>query len=205
MKASFRNLLKLCRFSRKEKDDQRLPVQQVEYMGKAVDVVLLMPYGSHANIPPDFIGTLLQISTQEQNRVVIPMSFIERPKPIESGEVVYFHPVTGSKIHFKNNGDIDITTEDNVNVKCKNLKVTATEDIIASCVNVSVTATTKATVVAPAIDLTGNVVISGTLSVAGASTLAAVTSNGKNIGDTHEHTQGTDSNGDTQANISGVI
>lgn len=105
----FRNLIKLCRFSKNESDANQFPVQQVEYLGKPVDVVVVMPYGSHANIPENFLGLLLQISNQEQNRVVIPTSPKERPHPIESGEVIYFHPVTGSKIHLKNNGDVDIT------------------------------------------------------------------------------------------------
>lgn len=41
--------------------------------------------------------------------------------------------------------------------------------------------------------LTGNLVVNGTM-----------TNNGKNVGDTHGHTQGNDSNGDTEAAISGV-
>jgi len=49
------------------------------------------------------------------------------------------------------------------------------------------------------VTITGNVSITGDLSIAG-----GVTNNGSDIGETHGHTQDPDSNGDTQAPISGV-
>lgn len=112
MKGLLFNLIKLCRFSKNEADAGQFPVQQVEYLEKAGDSFVVLPYGVHANIPADFLGLLL--SAQEQNRFVLPLSAKERPHPVASGEIVVFHPVTGSKIHFKNNGDIDITAP-NVN------------------------------------------------------------------------------------------
>lgn len=203
MLGSFRNLIKLCRFSKNESDNGNAPLQQVEYLGKAVDAIVVMPYGSHANIPEDFMAVLLQLSTQEQNRVVLPLSLVERPHPIESGEVVYYHPITGSKIHFKNNGDIDITTEANVNVNCDNANVT--------CL-------TKATVTAPNIDLTGDVNITGTLDVSGISTFAsnvvagadvavtgALSQGGTDVGKDHGHSQDPDSAGNTQVDTDGVV
>jgi phage baseplate assembly protein gpV len=161
-----------------------------------------MPYGSHANVPEDFMAVLFQLSAQEQNRVVLPISIFERPHPIGSGEVVYYHPVTGSQIHFKNNGDIDVTTKANVNV---------------SCDNANVTCLTKATVTAPNIDLIGNVSITGTLDVGGVSNFAAnviaqanvavsgaLTQGGTDVGKNHGHSQGSDSRGDAQVNTGGV-
>ena len=47
--------------------------------------------------------------------------------------------------------------------------------------------TPKFTVAAPESEFTGNVSIGGTLGVSGATSLAGVTSNGKNISDTHKH------------------
>lgn len=188
---SLRNLIRLCRFSKKEKDDQQFPVQQVEYLGKVVDVFIIMPYGSHANIPEDFLGVLAQVSGQEQNRIVIPTSAKERIHPVESGEVVYFHPVTKSKVHFKNNGDIDIETE---------------ADINATCANLNAVVTTKATVTAPESEFIGNVTVNGNLAVTGSTTLSSiVTSNGKNISDTHTHSQGVDSAANTQQDTDGVV
>ena len=210
------NIIKLCRFSKNEADDSQFPIQQVEYLEKAGDSFVVLPYGVHANIPEDFLGLLL--SAQEQNRFVMPLSSKERIHPVESGEVVFFHPVTKSKIHFKNNGDIDIETEADVNVACANANITASEDITATCVNASVSASTKATVTAPDIDLTGNVNITGTLDVSGISTFAAnivaganvavtgaLTQGGKDVGKDHAHSQGNDSGGATEQDTSGVI
>lgn len=75
-------------------------------------------------------------------------------------------------------------------------------------------ANVSAAVTAPIITLNGNTTINGTLDVTdattlqdtlgvtGQSTLASVTSNSKNIGDTHTHSQGADSGSDTQQNTS---
>lgn len=78
---------------------------------------------------------------------------------------MFFHPPTGSKIHFKANGDILIES--------------------ATAVTVDVPSTT----------ITGDVVINGSLQVdtdldvTGISTLGiAVTSGGVNISNTHTHT-----------------
>lgn len=204
MKGLLFNLIKLCRFSKKETDATQFPIQQVEYLEKAGDSFVVLPYGVHANIPEDFLGLLL--SAQEQNRFVMPLSSKERIHPVESGEVVFFHPVTKSKIHFKNNGDIDIETEADINVICANANITASEDINAICDNINVTAATKATVTAPESEFVGNVTISGDLTVTGATTLSdEVTSNGKDISDTHTHPQGPDSDSNTQQNTGGVV
>lgn len=156
VKDSFKNLIKLCRFSKTGSDNRRAPEQQVEYLGKVVDAIVAMPYGSHANVPEDFMAVLLQLSTQEQNRILLPLSLTERPHPIASGEVVYYHPITGDKIHFKNNGDIDITTKADVNI---------------NCANANVNATTKVNVTAPNVEITGNVKITGKVNIIGATSI----------------------------------
>lgn len=110
---------------------------------------------------------------------------------------------------------IDLIADSNINV-------TSQADIVASGVNLSVTATgtaevtatTSCTVAAPTITLDGNVVINGSLSqgAGGTATMSGgiditgpLTNNGKDVGDSHSHAQGSDSNGDTQVNITGVL
>lgn len=114
------NIIKYCLFSKNEKDNLQYPEQQVTYMGKTADVFIVLPYGFHANIPEGFPGLLVQVNGQEHNRAAIPMSPNERPKNLESGDVVYYSPVTGEKILFKASGGIfvtgDITFEDNITV-----------------------------------------------------------------------------------------
>lgn len=173
-----RNLIKLCRFSKTESDSAQFPVQQVSYLDKAGDALVAMPYGSHANIPENALGALFQISEQEQNRAVLPISPGDRPHPIESGEVVYFHPATGTKIHFKSSGDIDISTIANLNI----------------------VAATQVQITAPNISLIGSVTVSGSLAVSG-----TLSQGGKDVGKDHTHAQPNDGAGDAEANTTGVI
>ncbi len=162
-----------------------LPIQQFEMNGRFGDAYIAAPYGMHYNLPVN--QSALNISPD--GTILMGIDPVGRIK-VEAGEVVFYHPGTKSKIHFKNNSDIDIETE---------------ADINATCNNINVIAATKATVTAPESEFIGNVTITGDLTVTGATTLSAtVTSNGKDISDTHGHTQGIDSDGDTQQNISGV-
>ena len=135
-------------------------------------------------------------------------------------------------ISVNNDSSIDVTADSNINVTSgANIKADATgnidaiagADISLQCVNLSatatgtaeVTATASATVTAPTITLNGNVVINGTLSQGGGGGTATLqgglevtgtmTNNGKDVGDTHSHSQANDSAGDTQQNITGVL
>lgn len=144
-----KSLVKFCKFSRNGKDDLQFPEQQVTYLGKTADGFVALPYGVHANIPDGFIGLLFNIYGQDNNRSILPMSPKERPKNLESGDVVFYSPITKEKIWFKASGGIfitgNVTYEDNVTIK-------------------------------------------GNLTVIGDTTLGAtVTSNGKDISDTHTH------------------
>ncbi len=112
--------------------------------------------------------------------------------------------------------NIKAHTSTNATVEAANLTATVTSALSATCATASVTASGQATVQAPTINLTGNVIISGSLTVAGAAALnggmtvaaggsntatiaapivatggAAVTgtltNNGVNVGSTHVH------------------
>lgn len=190
-KSLLQNLIKLARVTLGGKDDKEYPIQQVEYNGKAKSVFVLFPYGVHANLPEDCIVGLFPVDGSEQNKFGIGGLPNERIKNLPKGEVVFFHPLTKSKIHFKNSGDIDIETEQNINVVCNNANVNAT---------------TKIDYTAPQIDLNGIVNISGILNAnGGASVTGSLQSNGKDVGDTHKHNQGVDSAGDSQQQINGVV
>lgn len=157
MKALYQNLIKYCTTSNDSNDSDQLPVQQITYLGKAGDAYVLLPYGFHANPPKGFLGLLLSVLGQEDNRVFIPLSPKERPT-LESGEVVMYHPLTGDKVHFLNDGTIEITSQ------------------------------SKVTLNVPDAELTGNLTVKGNTTVEGDTTLGAnVTSNGKDISDTHQH------------------
>lgn len=136
-------------------DDKQLPVQQVEFLGKATDAFRIFPYGMSANVPVDFLCMLFP------NGWFLPMSPLKRPVGLESGEVVFYHPITGAKTVYKNDGSIETDSE-----------------------NVLFTGNA---VIAGDATIKGNLTVEGNLSVLGASSLKDVTSNGVNIDSTHTH------------------
>ena len=98
--------------------------------------------------------------------------------------------------------------------------ITSTADVTVDCANLSatssgtaeVTATSSCTITAPTITLAGNVIITGTLVAAGAATMSGgmgvtgtLTNNGTDVGSTHTHPQGNDSDNDTQQNTGGPV
>jgi len=188
----------LAKITKKGSEELSFPIQQFEMNGRIGDAYTAAPYGMHSNLPEG--QPALNISPD--GTILMGIDPVGRIK-VESGEVVFYHPVTKSKIHFKNNKDIDIETETDIN---------------ATCDNANITAKTKATVTAPDIDLTGNVNITGTLDVSGVSTFAAnivaqanvavtgaLTQGGKDVGKDHNHTQGNDSGGNVEQNTGGVV
>jgi phage gp45-like len=185
----------------------------MEYLGKVADGGMLFPYGMHGNVPADFLALIGAVQGNPDNRVVIGVMPKDRPT-LKAGEVAFYHPPTRALIKWDENGNLSITTGNegtgNVDVTCKNATVTASESVNVTCADATLTATTTvdvtcadatvtatatATVTAPAIALTGNVTVTGNLAVTGTMLNAGV-----NVGGTHTHTQGVDSNNDTQQN-----
>lgn len=111
-----RNLINFCRFSRTESDNQQFPAQQIEYLGKVADAFVILPYGMHANIPPEFLGILMKMSGQEQNRVVLPLSPKQRPKNLAPGDLVFYSPITGEKIVFAAAGGVTISAPNGITI-----------------------------------------------------------------------------------------
>ncbi len=104
-----KNLLRWCKVTRDGgADADQFPVQQVGYLEKVGDALMWFPFGYHANIPAETLAVMLSMQGNSEARVALPGSPVERPA-IVAGEVVVYHPATGSKIHFKANGDLEIT------------------------------------------------------------------------------------------------
>lgn len=174
--------------------DEKLsfPIQQFEMNGRIGDSYIVSPYGVHANLPENQPA----INVSPDGTILMGIDPIGRIK-VEAGEVVFYHPITKSKIHFKNNHDIDVETEADVNIQCKNinasvsedinaivggdLNATVTGDIVASCDNLNATATTKVTITAPNTELNGDMKINGNLEVTGTIKGAGVTDTITNV------------------------
>lgn len=147
---------------------------RVKGLGKESTVYVVYPYGLTANAPEGALCLSWQVEGQESNRVSIADFPQSRPKNLEPGEVVVSNYLTGSEVRFKANGDIDITVNSDVNVIASgNANITATDVNLTASGDMALTAT--------------NIELAGVL-----------TNNGTNIGNTHIHSQGNDSNGDSE-------
>lgn len=197
------NLIKRSVVTKGGDDTTQFPVQQIKYNGKVADSEMLFPYGMHANVKADIsLGVTWTIEGQEDYRVTMAYTPAERPR-IDEGEVVFYHPVQLTKTHYRNNGDLDITvTGDNGSLNLtikKDLNITVNGDA-----NITVVGTT--TVTTPTTNWTGDINLTGDLDVSGSTTLSAtVTSNGKDISDTHTHVGSASAPSGPQVNTGAVV
>lgn len=180
-----RNMIKRAVITLGGTDDKELPIQQLSYNGKVADAEIIFPYGVHANLSADnnTLCIVFAVDGQEDYRAAMGYTPTLRPKPLAEGEVVFYHPLTQSKIHFRNNGDIDIdVTGDNGSLNAtikKDLNIT-----IGGDANINVTGI--ATVTAPTTNWTGDINLDGNLVVTGTSTAADHISDGIS-GKSHTH------------------
>lgn len=183
-----KNLIRWARITRFGADDKQFPVQQVTYLGKVGDCMMIFPYGMHGNASEDSLVAMFEMGADSANRAGIPGTPQDRPK-MAGNEFCLYHPKTQSIIHFRNNGDIDIDT---VNNNQGSININTVQANIAASDSVNITA--------PETNITGNLTVTGDTSLG-----ATVTSNGKNISNTHSHPQGNDGGGDSQVNTGGVV
>lgn len=144
------------------------PDQQVTDHERVGDRTIIYPYGVYCNLPNEVILKSLCESS------AVPMT-IKRPDDLARGEVAFFHPVTNSRVVMRNNGDVDIYGA-NVNTFCNNANVSASEDINMTAENIALRANNSITLEAPNANGNGDFAFNG-----------ALTSNGKNISDSHTH------------------
>lgn len=180
-----RNMIKRAVITLGGTDDKELPIQQLSYNGKVADAEIIFPYGVHANLSADnnTLCILFAVDGQEDYRAAMGYTPALRPKPLAEGEVVFYHPLTQSKIHFRNNGDIDVdvTGEDgdlNVTIK-KDLNITVGGDV-----NIDVTGT--ANITAPTTEWVGDINVTGSIDISGTSTADNHISDGIS-GNSHTH------------------
>lgn len=180
-----RNMIKRAVITLGGDDDKQFPIQQITYNGKVTSAEIVFPYGVHANLSADndTLCVVWSVMGDQDHNVAMGYTPALRPKPLAEGEVVFYHPLTQSKIHFRNNGDIDIdvTGENgdlNATIK-KDLNIT-----VAGDVTIDVTGT--ATVTAPTTNWTGDINLTGNIDITGTSTADDHVSDGIS-GNSHVH------------------
>ena len=129
--------------------------------------------------------------SSSQNKIVNYASADMEIRSDDESNVIALHE--GGDITISSDGELNIFTAGDTNIDGDNINVTGATSVTVDATIVDIVSATSVTITSPIINLAGNVNITGT-----------VTNNGKNIGDTHGHTQVPDSNTDTQAPIVGV-
>jgi len=166
-----KKLLRWARVTMAGTDSQQFPVQQIAYMDKTADSYVLFPFGMHANVDADALALLFAVNGDDSNKAILPLDPDNRPKPLAAGEVAFYHPATGSIIHFRASGDMDI---DVIKKAQGSINITA--------VKVNIVASDFVNITTPKTNIIGD------LDVSGDTTLGAiVTSNGKDISNSHTH------------------
>ena len=73
-------------------DTDQFAVQQMTYLGKTADGLIVFPYGHHANIPPGALALMFAVEGDATNRAAIAWTPKLRPV-LKSGEVAFYHPL----------------------------------------------------------------------------------------------------------------
>lgn len=172
-------------------DDTARPVQSIRYFNRDTEAEIIFPYGVHANLPEDSLMIVFPVCDQDGNLVAIG-GMPDKRIQVEQGEVVFFHPITKAKIHFKNNGDIDIDSLDkDINVSMNNGTITASGNVtinVAGDANLSVDGTLNVT--APSTVWNGDITLTGDIGMTGEITLTGDINQTGNITNTQTTSNG---------------
>lgn len=98
-----------------------------------------------------------------------------------------------------NSGDTKIIVKGSEDVE-----ITTTGDVDATCDTASISATTSVAITSPITTVTGNLSVTGTISAPTINASTSLTVKSKEMDD-HKHSQGIDSDGDTQQNTDGPV
>lgn len=146
------------------------PWQQIRAGEQSGISLAVFPYGFHAVAPPRSRALRWLLGGEGGNRAHLPLSGKQRPR-IASGEVVVFHPETGSKVWFRADGSIDVdATGDLRAVAAGDVSVEAGGDLAAQATGavsieagttLAATAAVSATITAPTVTVAGHLAQTG--------------------------------------------
>lgn len=208
-----KNLFKVAKLISVD-DSGNLRIGSVSFLGKNQSAMLFSPYGIMHKPPADSMVILWSQQGQESNAIGIADDPKNRTlKNLAEGEIAVGNYLTGNYLKFDENGLCTLIAED--------LNVVVTNDITVTATNLDVAISGATTVQSGTIKVEADTtleLISGTtmdlsatgalalvaasigMTSIGAATISAPSLNhgGVNIGSTHIHSQGNDSDGDSE-------
>ncbi len=126
------NILRWARITKPGSDDKQFATQQMEYLGKVGDGLVIFPYGLHGNVPADSLALMFAVQGNSDNRAAIAWTPKNRPK-LKGGEVAFYHPPTDALIKWDESGNLNIITGKNgsgiVNVTASTINMTGNVNI----------------------------------------------------------------------------
>jgi len=155
-------------------DSGEYQTQQVSYLRRSGRSASAYPYGYTALAPADVLSVLMSISGKSDARAHMPISGPIRKK-VKEGENAMWHE-SGSYIHFKNDGDIEIHAAKNLVFDTVGASITTAGSYISSTAESATLTESPFNYWTGPLQATGNVTFGAT-----------VTSGGKDISNTHTH------------------
>ena len=164
---SLKNLIKGGKQKQIMNDLGNVPKAQVSFLGQTKNVKHLTPYGMWSSPPIGSDWIIFSERSNSDDLQGIANDYINRPKPLFEGEIIFQNLKTGAFIRFDLLGNILVFSPASVTV-------TAQVAINAIAPLITATATTSVAVTAPLVNVTaavtnfiGDVNITGTLTVDG--------------------------------------
>jgi hypothetical protein len=196
MNSLLTKLIRLVSVVRSGSDTDQFPMQQVEYLDKVADCIMVFPYGMHANVDGNSLAVMMAMNGALDNRVAIPTS-MNRRATLASGEVTFYSPVTRSSVTFKANGDVVVDSKNNlIATVAGDASVTADGDAtvtVGGSANVtavgalSLNSSASIALTAPTISLNGATSAAGGISADSVAVSGALTQGGTSVGKAHTH------------------
>jgi len=123
------NNIKIAKTQAEVNDNKLFPIVNVSYLEKDADVAIAESYGVHGSAPIGTQCVMLIINNDEANRIIIPLSAQTRTRDLEENEFECGNFVIGSIINFDKDGNINITSNNDINIIAGGGDINITGDI----------------------------------------------------------------------------
>lgn len=123
------NNIKIAKTQDKVIDNKLYPIVNVKYLNREANSAIAEIYGVHGSAPVGTQCVMLIINNDEANRIIIPLSAQTRTRDLEEGEFECGNFVIGSIINFDKDGNINITSNNDINIVAGGGDINVTGDI----------------------------------------------------------------------------